>query len=176
MRALAIGLGASLFASGLLAQMAPQPGSAEIKRMDFYVGKWDASGRSRTDPSAEFGKLTGDESCEWFHGGLSVVCRETTTDKSGRTEALYILSYDSSRRGYGIAGVDSTGSVYSGTGGLEGGVWLWEVDAAAGDATMRQRYRFRAEGPDQRSMEIEVPKSDGTWQRIAEVTYRRRKG
>lgn len=52
---------------------------------------------------------------------------------------------------------------------------MWDVDAAAGDAPMKQRYRFRAEGPEQRSMEIEVPKSDGSWRRVTEVTYRRKK-
>lgn len=167
---------AVLAVPGLLpAQIAPQPGSPEIKRLEFYVGKWEEGGRSRTDPSAEFRKLTGEESCEWFPGGLSVVCRETTTDSSGRTEALYILTYNSAQRVYGVAGVDSTGNVYGGTGVLEGGVWTWDVDATAGDAAMRQRYRFRPEGPAQRSMEIEIPKSDGSWQRVAEVTYRRKK-
>ena len=159
----------------LFAQAPPRPGSPEIQRLDFYVGKWEEAGRSRSDPSTEFRKLAGEESCEWFPGGQSVVCRETTTDSSGRTEALTILSYNSAQRSYGLSGVDSTGIVYSGTGVLEGGVWTWDVDATAGDAAMRERFRFRPEGPAQRSMEAEIPSSDGSWKRVAEVTYRRKK-
>ena len=100
-------------------------------QLSFYVGKWTEEGQSRATPNGAFGRITGQESCAWFSGGSSLVCRETTQDASGESDSIYILAYDAIRKLYTVYGTDNVGTIYSGTGTVDAGVWRWTAEARA---------------------------------------------
>jgi hypothetical protein len=153
-----------------LAEESPKPGP-EVNQLSFYVGKWNETGESRSDPSGAFGKLSGHESCEWFSGGYSVVCRESTVDSNGTSDGLYILAYDVNKKLYTVYGTDNFGTIYSGTGTVENGTWRWTAEAVSGDSTTPMRYNFNSADAGARTMSVEVGDGNGSWSELLRVTY-----
>ncbi len=151
----------------------PKAGAAEPSQLSFFLGKWTVDGQSRSTPTGAFGKLTGNETCAWFSGGPSVVCRETTQDAGGEVDSIYILSFDPAKKQYTVHGTDNNGSVTSGTGTVAAGVWKWAVESRGADGSVTpMRFTFRQAGPGSRSMDVDMAAGKGTWAKIMGLTYR----
>ena len=158
---------------GMSSTAAQQAATGEAGgELGFFIGKWTEEGQSRAKPTDAFGKITGNESCAWFSGGPSVVCRETTQDKNGEVDSIYLLAYDSGRKLYTVSGTDNTGAIYSGTGTVSNGVWRWTAEMRAGGAVTAMRYTFRAATGGGRTMDVEVPAGSGAWAKVISVTYK----
>jgi hypothetical protein len=141
-------------------------------QLGFFVGKWSEDGQSRASASGGFGKLTGEENCAWFSGGPAVVCRETTQDSTGETDAIYLLSFDAAKRVYSVYGTDNMGTMLSGTGTVENGVWHFTAESRTDAGVITpMRYTFRDGGNGTRAMDIEIS-TKGVWAKIVGVTYR----
>lgn len=171
-------LGVCLAASGAQAQdddqvAAPEPGArtAEISELEFYVGHWIASGESRPTPTSEFSPLEGEETCEWFSSGTSVVCRETMTDAAGTVDSIYILAYDPSRRHYTVYGTDGNGAIYSGIGSLRDGTWEWDAEMRMGESVFPLKYSFQSDDSGGRDMAVQADAGDGRWADVMKVHY-----
>ena len=149
-----------------------KPQGPEGSQLGFYLGKWTEEGQSRQTPSAAFGKLTGEETWAWFSGGSSVVCRETTQDKAGETDSIYILSYDAGKKVYTMYGTDNYGVIYALTGTYEKDVWRWTGDTRKDGVSTPTRYTFRAAGSGSHTMDVETS-TRGAWSRSTSLTYKR---
>lgn len=158
--------------ASLGAQQSPT-GEAAEGQLDFYLGKWTQEGQSRPRPIGAFGKITGQETCARFSGGPSVVCRETTQDAAGEIDSIYILAFDASRKLYTLNGTDNVGTIYSGTGTVEQGVWRWTAEARAKGVVTPMRYTFRSASDGSRTMDVEASGGKGVWAKIVGVTYKR---
>ncbi len=164
-----------LVAGAAVSTVSAQPAQkvAEESQLGFYLGRWTEEGQSRSTPTGPFSKLTGNETCSWFSGGPSIVCRETTKDANSESDAIYILSYDSSRRTYAVYGTDNTGTIYSGTGTVDtAGVWRWTAESRSNGTVTPMRYTFKAAGSGSRTMDVEVSTGKGAWSKIQSVTYK----
>ena len=156
-----------------LSSVHAQPASSDGSQLGFFIGKWSEEGQSRATQTGAFGKISGEETCAWFSGGPSVVCRETTQDQSGETDSIYILSYDQTRKNYSMSGTDNTGAVYTGTGTLEQGVWKWTAEMRSKGVSTPMRYTFRGASNGSRTMDVEIAAGKGAWAKIVAVTYKR---
>jgi hypothetical protein len=167
----------SLFglAGAVVCAHAQSDGQAPAAQLSFYVGQWSESGQSRADPSQAYGNLSGQESCDWHSGRLAVVCRESTKDKAGNVDSIYILAYDTARKVYTVNGVDNAGTVLSGSGNIDHGQWLWHVEAAAKGAMTRMRFTFNPEDKAARRMKVEVAATGDSWAELSSVLYTSRK-
>ena len=125
-----------LMLGAVSASAQPKAGAAEGSQLSFFLGKWTVDGQSRSTPTGAFGRLTGNETCAWFSGGPSVVCRETTQDPSGEVDSIYILSWDPAKKQYSVHGTDNAGNITSGTGTVAAGVWKWTVDGRGADGSV----------------------------------------
>lgn len=162
-----------LMLGAVSASAQPKAGAAEGSQLSFFLGKWTVDGQSRSTPTGAFGRLTGNETCAWFSGGPSVVCRETTQDASGEVDSIYILSWDPAKKQYSVHGTDNAGNITSGTGTVAAGVWKWTVDGRGADGSVTpMRFTFRQAGPGARSMDVEMAAGKGTWAKIMGVTYK----
>jgi hypothetical protein len=65
---------AYMFPGTAISQATPQ--SAEIKRLDFYVGRWSETGQMRDNPTKSFAPISGGETCRWAASGSAVLCQE----------------------------------------------------------------------------------------------------
>lgn len=144
----------------------------EVSQLSFYVGKWSAEGESRASAAETFGPLSGQETCGWFSGGESVVCRESLTDRSGKTDSLYILAYDADKKVYTVYGTDNKGAIYTGTGSVNNGTWQWTAEAKAAGSSTPMKYTFRPGSEGARTMDVEVAAAGDTWTKILGVTYK----
>lgn len=145
--------------------------SAEVGELEFFVGHWTSTGESRATPEAELAPLSGEETCEWFSGGTSVVCRETMTDASGTVDSIYILAYDPTRRHYTVYGTDGNGGIYSGIGRLRDGSWDWDAEMRMGDAVVPLKYSFQSGDDGGRDMGVQADAGGGRWIDLVKAHY-----
>jgi hypothetical protein len=52
----------------------PKP-APEIQKLGCYVGSWEGHGETKAGPFGPAGKLSSEQTCEWFKGDFQVVCR-----------------------------------------------------------------------------------------------------
>jgi hypothetical protein len=81
------------------AAQAPQPGP-EHARLGYFVGKWNVEGEVKPGPMGPGGKLTSSDTCEWFEGRFSVICRSDGSSPAGPTKSLGILGYSAEEKVY----------------------------------------------------------------------------
>ena len=145
--------------------------SVEAGELEFFVGHWTTSGQSRAMPDAELTPLSGEETCEWFSGGTSVLCRETITDANGSVDSIYILAYDPTRRHYTVYGTDGNGAIYSGIGTVRDGVWDWDAEMRLGDSVSQMKYSFRPGDDGGRDMTVQADIGNGSWVELVQAHY-----
>jgi len=146
--------------------------SAEIQRLQFFVGNWGETGQMRDDPSKPFKHIAGGEICKWAAGGYAVTCEEKTAGAGGGWEGVYILSYDAVGKQYHVHGTEKPGSNMHAVGQLEGNRWVWLTDPAPDGS--RVRYTFAPAGSGARTMAVDAGAGE-SWSRIVDITYTSRK-
>lgn len=152
-----------------------QPRGAEDQpsnQLGFFIGRWTAEGQAKGGPTGAFGRVTGDETCAWFSGGPSLVCRDTMKDSLGETDSILILAYDAGKKVYTMYGTDNYGVISVATGTLEKDVWRWVGETRKDGVSTPTRYTYRPAGNGQRTMEVETS-ARGVWSRSANLTFKR---
>jgi hypothetical protein len=86
---------------------APKPGP-EHARLGYFVGKWKTEGEMKPSPMGPGGKMTGTDTCNWFEGRFTVVCRSEGTGPWGPTKSIGILGYSTEEKVYTYYGVDNS--------------------------------------------------------------------
>lgn len=140
--------------------------------LGFFVGRWTSDGQAKGGPTGAFSRVTGEETCAWFSGGPSLVCRETAKDSLGETDSIYILSYDAGKKVYTMYGTDNYGVIHALTGTFTQDVWRFTGETRKDGVSTPTRYTFRAAGNASRTMEVETS-TRGVWSRSGTLTYKR---
>src|SRR5438045_3652276 len=131
---------AFLFSASLAsAADAPKPG-AEHKRLDYYVGTWTIDANAAASPFGPAGKVTGKQVFERGPGGFSVTLRGDVKTPGGSIQSVAVLSYDSHKKAYLYAGVDSMGIVGSATGTIDGPKWTWSTEDHVAGKSVKGRF------------------------------------
>ena len=162
-----------LLSSGLALTLAqeevPKPGP-EHKKLGYFVGKWTVEGETKPNPFMPGGKFTSKDSCEWFEGGFSVVCRSEGNSPMGPSQGLSILGYSTDEKAYTYYGIDSgpmtMASVPRGT--IDGDTWTFDDETKIGGQTVKSRYVIKELSPTSHSFRWEMVGEDGSWQTIME--------
>lgn len=151
----------------------PDPGArtAEVSELESFVGHWTSTGESRATPESELAPLSGEETCEWFSGGTSVLCRETMTDANGTVDSIYILAYDPTRRHYTVYGTDGNGAIYSGIGTVHDGAWDWDAEMRMGESVVTLKYGFQPGDDGGRDMSVQADTGAGRWIDLVKAHY-----
>ncbi|HWB43636.1 MAG TPA: DUF1579 family protein [Gemmatimonadales bacterium] len=148
---------------------APQP-SAEHKRLGYFVGRWAAEGELKSGPMGPGGKFTAADTCEWFEGGFSVVCRSEGRMPTGPARSIGILGYSAEEKVYTYYGVDNSGmtmaSVAKGT--LQGDTWTYTDESTMGGAKVKSRVTIKELSPTAYSFRMEFQAPDGKWLPVME--------
>jgi hypothetical protein len=169
----ALALFAVLSAAGVESATAqagqPKPGP-EHKRLGFFVGTWTTEGELKPGPMGPGGKFTGVDTCEWFEGGFSVICRSEGRMPSGPSKSLGILGYSAEEKAYTYYGVDNTAmtmvSVPRGT--LKGNTWTYTDEGAMGGESFKTRVTIKELSPTSQSFLMEMQGPDGKWMPVME--------
>lgn len=146
------------------AAQAPKPGP-EHARLGYFVGKWTSEGEVKPGPMGPGGKTKSTDTCEWFEGRFSVICRGDGTTPMGPTKNLGILGYSSEEKVYTYYGVDNTnmtmGSVPKGT--VRGDTWSYTDESMMGGQKVKSRVTLKELSPTQYTFRMEFQGPDGKW-------------
>ncbi len=149
-------------------EQAPKPGP-EVQKLAYYVGTWKGEGEAKASPFGSAGKLSSNQTCEWFAGEFQVVCRGEETGPSGKRTFLNIIAYDAEIKGYTEYSISSFGeSEYNKGGSMDGNklIFLWDGDA--GGKPGKFRYTEEHVSPTLYTYKAEVSVGNEPWTLIGE--------
>jgi hypothetical protein len=146
------------------APQAPKPG-AEHAKLGYFVGKWKVEGEMKPGPMGPGGKITSTDTCEWFEGRFSVICRSEGTTPMGPTKNVGILGYSPEEKVYTYYGVDNSGmtmaSVPKGT--VQGKTWTYTDESAMGGQKVKSRVIIKEVSPTEYTFTMDFQGPDGKW-------------
>lgn len=111
------------------AAAAQQP-SADQKKLDVMVGKWNIEVDTKATPLSPASKASGAEECQWF-ANRHVVCRSEAKGSAGTYSQMRTLSYAPTRKQYVAYTIDSLGSALVAYGQVTGDTWTFTTDQPA---------------------------------------------
>jgi hypothetical protein len=157
-----------------IAHAAQAPGAAkpgpEHQRLGYFVGKWTTEGEVKPGPMGPAGKISSTDTCEWFDGRFSVICRGDGMTPAGPAKNLGILGYSIEEKVYTYYGVDNTNmsmaSVPRGT--VQAGTWTYLDESVMGGKKMKSRVTIKEQPPSAYTFLLEVQGPDGKWLPIME--------
>jgi Protein of unknown function (DUF1579) len=169
-RTFVVVLACSILASLALAQAPPQmpkPGP-ELKKFDYFVGKWMGVGDSKASPFGPAGKYTYNERNEWFPGGFFLVSHSDYKGPMGAGKGLAFMGYDAEEKTYTYNAIDSMGFAVSAKGKLEGNTWTWLSESKMGGKPVKSRFTINEVSPTSQTFKFEMSDEKGDWQVITE--------
>ena len=153
----------------LAQEEAPEP-SPEHQKLGYFVGNWASEGELKSNPFMPGGKFTNKDTCKWFEGGFSVVCRSEGNGPMGPSKGLAILGYSTDEKAYTYYGVENgpmtMASVPHGT--IDGDTWTYHDEAKMGGQTVKSRYVIKQLSMTRYSFKWEMLGEDGKWQTFME--------
>jgi hypothetical protein len=151
------------------AAQAPKPGP-EHARLGYFVGKWTAEGEIKPGPMGPGGKMKSSDTCEWFEGRYSVICRSEGTMPTGPTKSIGILGYSPEEKVYTYYGVDNSSmtmaSVPRGT--VRGDTWTYTDEGMMGGKKVNTRVTIKELSPTAYTFKMEMQGPDGKWMPMVE--------
>lgn len=151
------------------ATQAPKPGP-EHKRLGYFVGKWNAEGEVKPGPMGPGGKTKSSDTCEWFEGQFSVVCRYEGTGPMGPSKSIGILGYSTEEKVYTYYGIDNSNmtmaSVPKGT--VKGDTWTYTDESTMGGQKVKSRVTLKEVSPTEYTFRMEFQGADGKWAPVME--------
>jgi hypothetical protein len=148
---------------------APKPGP-EHARLGYFVGKWTAEGEMKPGPMGPGGKIKSTDTCEWFEGRFSVICRSEGTTPMGASKSIGILGYSPEQKVYTYYGVDNTNmtmaSVPKGT--IQGDTWTYNDEGTMGGQKFKTRVTIKEVSPTAYTFRMEMQGPDGKWMPMME--------
>ena len=134
-RFLSIAVAIAIGTSVVVAQAPDAKPGAEHKRMGYFAGQWTYEGEAKPSPMGKGGKITGNESCEWFAGGFQLVCRTKGTNPKGAVTSQAVMAYDPARKAYTYYAISSQGDNLFIRGQVDGKVWTWTEETMVEDVS-----------------------------------------
>jgi hypothetical protein len=151
------------------APQAPKPGP-EHARLGYFVGKWTAEGEMKPGPMGPGGKIKSTDTCEWFDGRFSVICRSEGKTPTGPSKSIGILGYSPEEKVYTYYGVDNTNmtmaSVPRGT--IQGDTWTYNDEGTMGGQKFKTRVTIKELSPTAYTFRMEMQGPDGKWMPMIE--------
>ena len=124
----------------------PKPGP-EHQRLGYFVGKWTSEGEMKPGPMGPGGKITSTDTCEWFEGRYTVMCRYDGTGPMGPSKGIGFLGYSPEDKVYTYYGIDNRPmamtSIPRGT--VKGNVWTYTDESPMGGKPVKSRVTLTEE-------------------------------
>ena len=141
---------------------------AELKQLEWFVGQWESEGDAKASPFGPAGKVAGTMNCQWFSGGGQVVCSEVGTAPTGPYQELSTYSYDADAKAYVVSYIESTGSSGTVKASLQGGNWIFQLDAKAEGKPVKIRLTLSDTSATGCTWKEEFSAAGGPWTLFAE--------
>lgn len=134
--------------STLYAQAPPPPPPGELQALKYFEGTWTMEADMKPSPLGPGGRMTGTETCEWFAGGLHLVCRSQGSGPMGKVSSMAIMSYDTSSKSYVYYAVSNMGpDPEHAKGSRSGNVWTYTSRVTMNNQTIDSTFTITEQSP-----------------------------
>ncbi|HEY3971407.1 MAG TPA: DUF1579 family protein [Candidatus Sulfotelmatobacter sp.] len=154
-----------LVAVSAWAQMGGAPG-AEVKKLDYFVGTWNAEGAIAQGPWGAGGKFTSTGTTEWMPGGFFLVRHSDVTMPSelgGAGKETAIVGYDSDQNVYTNDTFNSQGRHTVSKGTVSGDTWTWTSTANYGGQDIKHKMTIKTLSPTSYTLKVEISIDGTNW-------------
>jgi hypothetical protein len=145
----------------------PKPGP-EHKAMNYFVGKWTSEGDMKPSPFGPGGKMTSQDTCEWFAGGFQVVCRGDGKTPTGPMKMLGVLAYNPAEKAYTYYGIDNMGMSELSKGSKSGKTWTFSSKSEMEGKPFHSRYTMTETSPTSYTFKWDTSPDGAKWSTVME--------
>jgi len=158
--------------SVLLAQAPPQmpKPSPELKRLGYFLGRWNIEGEMKPGPMGPGGKFTGTETDEWFPGRFFVISHSSMKSPMGEIRGLSVLGYDPEKKVYTYNGFNSMGEREKATGTVTGDTWTYTDESEYQGKPMKIRVLLKELSATSYTFKFDVAMGGEDFQNMMEAT------
>jgi ketosteroid isomerase-like protein len=149
--------------------------SAEVKRLNAIVGRWQISGTTSSEPKGAPQPVAISLDCQWFASGTEVFCVYTGTLEGHPFQEADVYSYDGDKHAYPLFTVMHPGRVMSGTVTVGAGTWTHEWGMVADGKPARFHLVLTEMTPAGGKWKDEMSVAGGPWATVGEGTYSKAK-
>jgi hypothetical protein len=145
----------------------PKP-SLELKKLDYFVGTWTASGDMKPGPMGSGGKFTGTNRVQWMDGGFFLVTHSQFSGAMGKGTETSYMGYDSNEKTYTYDSFNSLGEADHAKGNVNGDTWTWQSETRMGPQTMKGRLTIKVLSATAYKFKFEMSTDGSTWNTVLE--------
>lgn len=148
--------------------MPPLP---ELQQLNVFVGNWETEGAIHPGPWGPGGKFTWTEHSEWMVGEFFLIGHwhfHMPAEMGGSGEEIFVIGYDQRRRTYTFDAFSSHGLHQVSTGGVKGGIWIWDSDALQDGRRIRQKMTIELLSRTRYTLKFEHSTNGRSWQLFME--------
>jgi Protein of unknown function (DUF1579) len=150
-------------------QGAPKPGP-ELKKLDYYIGTWNAAGEAKPFGPMPGGKITSTEKCEWYSGGFFVMCHQQGTGPMGPGKSVSFMGYDPNEKVYTYHEFTSTGDAIDAKGTMSGDTSNWTAESKMGDVKISTRVTIKEVSKTEFTFKLEMSQNGGEFAVVEQST------
>jgi hypothetical protein len=154
-----------LLVAAAVAQMAPTP-SAEVKKLDYFVGSWTTEGTVAQGPWGPGGKFTSTISNEWMAGNFFLVGHsdfKMPPEIGGEGKSTSFKGYDTNDNVYTFAEFNSQGRREISKGTLSADTWTWNSSQVYSGQDVKQRMTIKMLSPTSYTLKFELSMDGANW-------------
>jgi hypothetical protein len=124
----------------------------------------------KPSPMGPGGKITGADTCEWFEGHYSVVCRSEGKSPMGAMKSIGILGYNTDEKVYTYYGIDNSPMTMTSAarGTVQGDTWTYTDESTMGGQKVKSRVTIKEISPTSYTFLMEMQGPDGKWMPMME--------
>jgi hypothetical protein len=157
---LILGIGSGLSAG--VEKETPKP-APELKKLDYFAGRWATEGEIRPGPMGSGGKFTGRNRVQWMDGGFFLVTESEFAGAMGKGAETAYMGYDSDARMYTYDSFSTLGEASHARGNVEGDTWTWRSETRMGAQTMKGRLTITVRSAAAYDFRFEMSPDGRTW-------------
>jgi hypothetical protein len=147
---------------------APAP---ELKKLDYFAGKWKMEGEVKPGPMGPGGKMTMTEEDSWMEGNFFLVSHSKfEAPGMGSGSGISFMGYNPDQKAFTYDEFNSMGEAEHSTGTVDGDTWTWLGDEKVGPQTMKGRYTMKITTPNSYSFKFEMSPDGTTWNTVMDGT------
>jgi hypothetical protein len=137
----------------------PKPGP-EQQKLAYFAGKWTSEGDMKASIFGPAGKFSFEQNCDWFTGGLALVCHTDGKMLGGTVKSLSIIGYDLQEQTYTYFETNTLGENLFSRGTFEGDTWTWTNEGKMNGKPIRGRFIMKQVSPDTATYRFELGAGD----------------
>jgi hypothetical protein len=148
-------------AAAAMAQM-PQP-SAEVKKLDIFVGSWTLDGDMKASSMGPGGKVTETEKCEWMDGGFFVICHTDFKSAMGDGTGFSVMGYSADDKAYTYREFNSWGEFDDSKGSVDADTWTWTNDEKMEGKIVKGKFSMKFLSPTSYTFSFDMSPDGTKW-------------